>query len=133
MQALDIGREDEILEIGTDSGYLTHCLALLGARVTSRDLYQDFVAAAKKNLEASAIDNARIECMDASIALPPGAFDVIAITCAVDGDLERFVDALQPGGRLFVVVGQSPVMHAMLITRRTAGDVERSEGRVNRG
>jgi protein-L-isoaspartate(D-aspartate) O-methyltransferase len=30
---------------------------------------------------------------------------------------ERFVDALKPDGRLFLVVGESPVMSALLITR----------------
>ena len=127
LQALNIKGEDAVLEIGTGSGYLTHCLAILGATVTSVDLYPDFIDSAKKHLETSGISNVQLACMDASQSLPSGAFDAIAITCAVESDVDKFVDVLKPGGRLFVVTGESPVMKAKLITRQDDGSLVEDE------
>ena len=41
----------------------------------------------------------------------------IAVTGSVPRVDERFIGALRPGGRLFLVIGESPVMSAQLITR----------------
>ena len=45
------------------------------------------------------------------------AWDVIAVTGSLAALPDNLQRALKPGGRLFVVVGSSPVMEAMLITR----------------
>ena len=64
--------------------------------------------------------------MDATRELPGGGFDVIAVTASVEEFDPRFVEALAPGGRLFVVVGKKPAMEARLVTK--TGDNEwRSE------
>ena len=120
LQALDLGGNDQVLEIGTGTGYLTACLAGLSASVTSIDIHDDFVAAAGENLEAAGIGNASLECMDAMAELPQGEFDAIAVTGSIPHRDDRFVQALKPGGRLFAVVGKSPLMSALLIVR--AGD-----------
>ena len=39
----------------------------------------------------------------------------------------RFVDALNKGGRLFIVVGQAPVMQALLVTRGADRDMATEE------
>ena len=41
LQALAIRPSDQILEIGTGTGFVTACLARLGARVTSIDIHAD--------------------------------------------------------------------------------------------
>ena len=46
-----------------------------------------------------------------------GRYDAIAVTGSLPLYDERFQRALKIGGRLFVVVGQSPVMEAWKITR----------------
>ena len=60
--------------------------------------------------------------MDATRALPDGLFDAIAVTGSIETFDPRFVMALKPGGRLFVIVGHHPVMDARLVTR--TGDNE---------
>ncbi len=45
------------------------------------------------------------------------AYDVIAVTGSLPLYDERFQQALRIGGRLFVVVGQAPVMEAWQVTR----------------
>jgi protein-L-isoaspartate(D-aspartate) O-methyltransferase len=120
LQALSIQPSDDVLEVGTGSGYLTACLAKLCSSVTSIDLYDDFVAAAKRRLDDSETDNVTLHCMDATSTLPEGDFDAIVVTSAVPRVDERFIQALKPGGRLILVVGQSPTMEVRLITREQA-------------
>ncbi|HWP94696.1 MAG TPA: protein-L-isoaspartate O-methyltransferase [Gammaproteobacteria bacterium] len=118
LQALAIRPEDRILEIGTGSGFLTACLARLGREVVSVDIHGDFVAAAGDKLRAHGITNVSLETRDAS--RPDWAaerFDVIAVTGSLPVLDEGWRRRLTVGGRLFVVVGEPPVMEALLVTR----------------
>ena len=42
LQALKLGANDDVLEIGTGSGFITACLAYLARAVTSIDIHADF-------------------------------------------------------------------------------------------
>jgi len=123
LQAVDIRAGDDVLEVGTGTGYLTCCIARMAGTVTSIDIHDDFIRAAKAALEKDGVDNATLLRMDASEELPDGKFDVVIATASVPDDHAHFVDALKPGGRLFLVVGQSPVMTARLLTRGDGGEV----------
>lgn len=122
LQELAPRGKDSILEIGTGSGYLTACLAKLSASVTSVDIYEDFVDAAAERLEQLSIDNVFLHTMDATRTLPNDEFDAIAVTGSVPLPQESFLNVLKPGGRMFVVVGESPVMRAQLVTRGDGGE-----------
>jgi protein-L-isoaspartate(D-aspartate) O-methyltransferase len=65
--------------------------------------------------------------MDATKELPDGHFDAIAVTGSVTQLDQRFVAALKPGGRLFIVVGHSPAKKALLIKRRSDDKVETTD------
>ncbi|HFD81268.1 MAG TPA: protein-L-isoaspartate O-methyltransferase [Gammaproteobacteria bacterium] len=118
LQSLFIQPDDEILEIGTGSGYLTACLARLGGRVRSVDLYQDFIDGAAEKVQHHGLGAIEFECADAASGYPGEAvFDAIAVTGSLPLLHQGFHRALKVGGRLFVIVGQPPVMQALLITR----------------
>lgn len=117
LQALALSPSDHVLEIGTGTGFLAACLARLATRVTSIDIYEEFLSAASTNLEDTGIDNVELAAMDATQTLPDEQFDAIAITGSIQLFDSRFVMALKPGGRLFVVVGDAPAMDARVITR----------------
>lgn len=116
LQALDLAPTDEVLEIGTGSGFLTACLARLSGTVLSIDIYDDFLSAAEGNLADSGITNVELGAMNAMHDLPQQKFDAIAVTGSLQTFDPRFVMALKPGGRLFVIVGDPPVMDARLIS-----------------
>lgn len=118
LQALGLEPGDDVLEIGTGSGFVTACLAQLAREVVSIDRHQDFVDDARARLSHAAIGNARIECADALSWDPGRQFDAIAVTAAVATLPEAFGRWLKPGGRLFVVRGQSPAQEAVRIVRR---------------
>jgi protein-L-isoaspartate(D-aspartate) O-methyltransferase len=122
LQALELRADDHVLEIGTGSGFLTACLAQLAGTITSVDIHEDFVRAARHKLADTGIDNVEIRTLDATRELPGDGFDAIAVTGSIETFDPRFADALRPGGRLFVVVGSPPVMEARLV-RRT-GDAD---------
>jgi protein-L-isoaspartate(D-aspartate) O-methyltransferase len=116
LQAVEIQPANQIIEIGTGSGYLTACMALLGAQVRSVEIRPEFVRNARKNLKAAGIGNAQVEDADA-FALPElsAAYDVVVLTGSMPIYDARFEALLRPGGRLFGVTGQNPVMEAQLV------------------
>lgn len=116
LQVLGIAPEDEVLEIGTGSGFVTACLAELARSVTSIDLHADFIERAAARLQDRS--SVRLDVADALSYQPGRQFDAVAVTGAVTTLPSHFRDWLRPGGRLFVVCGAAPSMQAMLITRR---------------
>ncbi len=117
LQALELKPQHYVLEVGTGTGFLTACLAKLSAAVTSVDIFSDFISMAESNLADARVKNTELICMDATTKLPKGRFDAVAVTSSLPVFDTRFVDAVKPGGRLFVIVGDSPVMDARIVTR----------------
>jgi protein-L-isoaspartate(D-aspartate) O-methyltransferase len=113
LQALGLKKQDSILEIGTGTGYLTIVMAGLASHVVSVDIFPDLQRLAGyqlKNVSLQAGDAARGWSKD-------GTFDAIAISGSLPNLPDAFLEALNLNGRLFVVLGQAPVMKAVLITR----------------
>jgi protein-L-isoaspartate(D-aspartate) O-methyltransferase len=119
LQALSIAPDEEVLEIGTGSGFVTRCLCELARSVTSIDIHADFVERAAARLRD--IASARFEVADALTYAPARQFDAVAVTAAVAAVPAHFREWLRPGGRLFIVRGQSPSQEALLVTRRASG------------
>jgi protein-L-isoaspartate(D-aspartate) O-methyltransferase len=117
LQALQIQPADVVLEVGTGSGYLTACLGRLAARVQSLELFDDLAKTARQSLLQAAINNVAVETADALQLEMQGGYDAIAVTGSLPLYDERFQRALRQGGRLFIVVGQAPVMEAWQVTR----------------
>lgn len=122
LQTLSLAGGENVLEIGTGSGFLTACLAKLSAHVTSIDLYDDFLESAAVNIANCGIENVTLAQMNGMQALPEQTFDAIAVTGSVQSFDPRFVEALNLGGRLFVVVGDGPAMAAKLVIRTDEND-----------
>ena len=117
LQALLIEADDQILEIGTGSGYITACLAKLGRQVLSLDINAETQAKARQCTGQCGLENIDFEIANALHRQYDQAFDVIAVTGSVKSVPENLKQALAIGGRMFIIVGQSPVMQALLITR----------------
>jgi len=117
LQALAIQAGDDILDVGTGSGYLAACLAHRGGRVRSLEIFPDLAETAARNLSASGFSQVAVEVADASRFSEADRYDVIAVTAALPAYDRRFERALRVGGRLFLVVGRAPVMSAKLVVR----------------
>ncbi len=117
LQALGVGRGDEVLEVGTGSGFLTACLARQACHVRTLEIFPDLTSGAERALQALSVTNVTAETADATKLDESGLYDAIALTASLPAYDPRFERALRPGGRLFVVVGSAPVMEARLVTR----------------
>jgi protein-L-isoaspartate(D-aspartate) O-methyltransferase len=122
LQALRIEPIDDVLEVGTGTGFLTACLARLARRVHSVDIFPEFVDSARAKLAAEGRANVELETADALELELAARFDAIALTASLPVLDDAFVRMLKPGGRLFVVVGRAPIMEARLITLQPSGD-----------
>lgn len=118
LQALAVRSTDAVLEIGTGSGYATALLATLGRRVTSVELHPELTQLAQQNLNRHHIKHVTLEIGDASCDWNcDEPLHVIAITGSLPLIPEAYKRRLRIGGRLFAIVGDAPVMAAILITR----------------
>ncbi len=122
LQALQIEPIDEVLIVGTGTGFLTAVLARLARHVVSVDVFPDFVDAARAKIAAENLGNVEVRTADALDLELAGRFDAIAVTASVPVLDDYFARMLRPLGRLFVVVGRAPVMDARLITLTANGD-----------
>ncbi len=116
LQALNLQEGDEVLEIGTGSGFLSACMGELAREVLSLEIDPALAAAARARLDAATLgNNVRIETADALTWDTERRFDAICVTGAVDTIPARFIQWLRPNGRLFVIHGRAPVMEAVLV------------------
>jgi protein-L-isoaspartate(D-aspartate) O-methyltransferase len=127
LQELAIEPTDSALEIGTGSGYLAACLGRLAERLVSLEIFADLSAIAADRLDQVGIRNVALKNEDATQARFDSRFDVIAITASLPELSARFIQLLNPEGRLFVVVGRPPVMQAVLVRKHADGSwIEKS-------
>jgi protein-L-isoaspartate(D-aspartate) O-methyltransferase len=128
LQELGVRAHEDIYEVGTGSGYLTALLARRGRHVTSAEIHPDLQAAAAARLGAAGIGNVTLLQGDSARApLSESAFDVIVLTGSTPVLPQAFLDRLRPGGRLFAVVGDLPVMKAVLVRQPVAGAFQHAE------
>jgi protein-L-isoaspartate(D-aspartate) O-methyltransferase len=126
LQSVAVQRTDRVLEIGTGCAFLTSLLGLSAREVHSVDIFPDFTTAAGPKLARHGIHNVHLFSGDAALGWPQAApYDVIVVTGSVPSLPDAYAAQLAPGGRLFVVVGESPVMQALLITRGAGGALSR--------
>ncbi len=117
LQALEVQPGDQVLEIGTGSGYMSACLAALGAQVQSLELHAPIAELARANLRAAGVEGIEVTCADGSALYSETAYDAIVLTGSLPMYVPRFERALKFGGRLFAVVGTAPLMEARLLRR----------------
>jgi protein-L-isoaspartate(D-aspartate) O-methyltransferase len=128
LQEVSLKKSDRVLEIGTGCGYMTALLAKTGQHVTSVEIVPELSAFAEKNLRVHGIDNVVLAVGDGARGWQAGSmYDVIVLTGSTPMLPDAFIHALQPGGRLFAVVGEDPLMKALLISKGAQDGTERHE------
>jgi protein-L-isoaspartate(D-aspartate) O-methyltransferase len=122
VQELAPRKHERVLEVGTGSGYLTALLAHRAAHVHSVEIRPALAAFGRGNLERHGADNVTLEIGDAARGWPTRApYDAIVLTGSTPVLPRALLDQLAPGGRLFAVVGEAPVMVARLVTCSAPG------------
>jgi protein-L-isoaspartate(D-aspartate) O-methyltransferase len=117
LQALNVQKHQQILHIGTGSGYFTALLASLAKHVTSIEIDADLSAQAAKNLAKNNISNVTLIVADGVLGQPNQLFDAIVYTGSSPREPAGVRQQLSIGGVLFIVLGNAPAMQATLIQR----------------
>ena len=129
-ELLDVHPGDQILEIGTGSGYQAAILARLGARVTSIERQATLVPAARARLRDLGLgDLVEIRVADGSLGDPVGApWEGIIVTAAAPAVPQPLRDQLREGGHLVIPVGPRDRQILMVVTRNGDEWVEQPDG-----
>jgi protein-L-isoaspartate(D-aspartate) O-methyltransferase len=118
LQALQLKRHENVLEIGSGSGYMAALLAAHADHVWSMEIVPELAVMARDNLARHGVSNVSVETGDGSGGLPAHApYDAIMLSASVPAVSQALLDQLKVGGRLFAIVGEAPVMTAQVITR----------------
>jgi len=122
VQDLAVQPTDQVLVIGTGSGYTTALLARLAQRVVSLDLDDALTRHARAALLRAGITNADVRTANActggfAACAAEAPWNAILLCGSVAEVPQALLDLLAPGGRLMTITGQEPVMRATLFTR----------------
>jgi len=115
LQALQLRGGEKVLEVGTGSGYFAALLACRAAAVTSVEIDHALALEAAQKLARAGVANVRCEIGDAARGWGKDTYDAIVLTGSTPMLPETLFAQLRPGGVVFAVVGDLPVMTARLI------------------
>ena len=123
LQELKLKAGETVLEVGTGSGYLTALLASSRTRVTSVEIDPALSAAAAPKLARAGIPPVELAVGDGARGFGADRYDAIVLTGSTPLLPDTVVRQLNPGGRLFAVVGDAPAMTARLVQSVAPGSL----------
>ncbi|RLC10224.1 MAG: protein-L-isoaspartate O-methyltransferase, partial [Deltaproteobacteria bacterium] len=104
-QALELTKDDRVLEIGTGCGYQAAILAELAYRVYTIERIRSLFITARKTLDRLHYHNVVARCSDGTLGWPEESpFDAIIVTAGAPEVPRALVGRLRTGGRLVVPV-----------------------------
>ncbi|MBC7490131.1 MAG: protein-L-isoaspartate O-methyltransferase [Glaciimonas sp.] len=120
LQEAAVTKHENVLEIGTGSGYMAALLAHKARHVLTVEIDSNLKAFAEKNLSSYGVRN--VEVIEGNgaqgwIEGKDAAYDVIVISGSLASLPEPFLVQLKVGGRIVTIIGEAPVMTAQVITR----------------
>lgn len=117
LHELGVNKHEQVLEIGAGSGYMAALLAHRARQVTTVDIDPVLKNLAENNLRQYGVSNVDVALGNGAQGWGGGTYDVIVISGSLPVLPDSFLKQLAIGGRLFAIIGQSPVMSAQIITR----------------
>lgn len=126
LQTLHLQGSEQVLEIGTGSGYQTVLLAHLCRHVYSVERIRPLLETARDAITASDVTNVSLLCGDGTFGWPEFApYDAILVGAGAPSIPQPLVDQLAIGGRLIVPVGGRDDQQLFEITRTASGSTPR--------
>lgn len=121
-QALELGKDDRVLEIGTGSGYQAAILAEIAYRVYTVERIRALYLQARKLLDKLKYHNIVMRCADGTVGWEDQSpFDAIIVTAGAPIIPELLINQLTEGGRLVVPVGNQHSQDLIKITKDRSG------------
>lgn len=118
VSALMVGRSDNVLEIGTGSGYQTAILSRLANSVDSIDRIPELLSSASVKLEGLNCKNVKLLTAEVNLGCERrGPYDAIIVSAAAPKLPNSLLEQLKNGGRLVIPVGSQDSQELMRIIR----------------
>ena len=116
--ALEQGKLNNVLEVGTGCGYQTAIIAALAKKVYSVERIKPLLEKARKNIRLLGLQNVQFKHDDGSLGWKEkGPFDAIIAAAAPQQVPQELLEQLAEGGRLIIPVGGETTQELRLITR----------------
>lgn len=128
-ELLAIEPDDQILEIGTGSGYQAAVLAELCEHVYTMEIVAPLGRRSAKLLKELGYDQVQVRIGNGYLGWPEEApFDKIIVTCAPDQIPQPLLDQLAPGGKMVIPVGgQFQTQYMVEVTKNQRGKISSKE------
>jgi protein-L-isoaspartate(D-aspartate) O-methyltransferase len=123
-QLLELSPHDEVLEIGTGSGYQTSILAMIAGNVFTIERQKELFDEVIRHPYFQNTDNIHFFYGDGFEGLPDhGPFDRILITAAPPSIPLTLVSQLKPDGIMVLPVGDPPLQRMVKLRLLSSGEV----------
>ncbi|MFN3534743.1 MAG: protein-L-isoaspartate(D-aspartate) O-methyltransferase, partial [Desulfatiglandales bacterium] len=118
-EALELKKEDKVLEIGTGSGYQAAILALIAKEVYTVERIKELYESAKERLDRLGFKNIFFKLFDGTLGWEDHSpFDAILVTAGAPSVPSPLLNQLKDGGRLVIPVGERHNQELIKITKK---------------
>jgi protein-L-isoaspartate(D-aspartate) O-methyltransferase len=118
VQALELKQDEQVLELGTGSGYEAAILAELAQRVVTVENIPELAESAKQVLDKLGYSNIEIHVAGKTLGWPAGApYDAIIVSAGAPSVPQILVEQLARGGRLVIPVGSRWQQELLKVTK----------------
>ena len=123
VQALELKREDKVLELGAGSGYEAAILAELARQVITVERISELAEGAKRVLEKLGYSNVMVYLAGKKLGWPDAApYNAIIVSAGAPNIPQILLDQLSLGGRLVIPVGSRWQQDLLKVTKRRGGE-----------
>lgn len=128
-EALELTGKEEVLEIGTGSGYQTAILAELSKRVYTIERVRPLMVQARRILARLDYSNILFKTLDGTLGWKEyEPFDAIIVTAGAPKVPQPLKDQLSEGGRLVIPVGNRFSQELVKVTRKKGSFIQENLG-----
>ncbi|UMZ74876.1 protein-L-isoaspartate(D-aspartate) O-methyltransferase [Natranaerofaba carboxydovora] len=120
--ALELQKEDKVLELGTGSGYQAAILGEIASEIFSIERIENLASNAKKILRELGYNNIHIKVDDGTLGWEDKSpFDAIMVTAASPNIPDSLTEQLKTGGRMVIPVGDLHSQDLLKVTKTKSG------------
>ncbi len=124
-QYIDLKRDEEVLEVGTGSGYQAAVLAQLTDKVYSIEIKENLAEKASATLKSLGYSSIQVKHGDGYFGWEEHApFDAIIVTCAANHIPPPLLNQLKEGGRLIIPLGSTLYYQTLALVTKVKGKPE---------